>query len=226
MEFAFLLLYVLGALLVIGYLIYWLISHLQMILNLKREKRKAEMLHLKSQVHPHFFFNVLNNLYGLIDQDSSKAKDMVLKLSDLMRYSIYEGEKEYVSIEKEVEFLQTFINLHKMRYHQDINVIFTTAIDNPETKVHPLMFVILVENAFKHGIEPLRDNGFVKIHLDSLEDEVSMLVTNNFDQDIKEKKGIGLKNLKGRLKIIYPKTHTLTTSSEGDIFKAELRILL
>ena len=97
----------------------WIFKQTKSILALKNENAKTELLHLKSQVNPHFFFNMLNNLYGLVGTDAKKAQDLILKLSDMMRYSIYEGEKEFVTLEEEVEYLKNYIELHKMRYQNE-----------------------------------------------------------------------------------------------------------
>ena len=102
--------------------IIWVIIQLKTLMTLKNEKTKNELLHLQSQVNPHFFFNMLNNLYGMIDKDTEKSKALILKLSDLMRYSIYEGEKSLVSLEEEVSYLKNYIELHQMRYHKSIDI--------------------------------------------------------------------------------------------------------
>ena len=95
----------------------WLFVNIRFIIRLKNEKAKTELMHLQSQVNPHFFFNMLNNLYGLVDKDGAQAKQLILKLSDMMRYSIYEGQKEYVTLAQEIEFIKNFVALHQMRYH-------------------------------------------------------------------------------------------------------------
>jgi len=108
------------ALFVVG--VRWLIKQMKLIIELKNEKAKTELVHLQSQVNPHFFFNVLNNLYGLVKQDSQKAQDLILRLSDMMRYSIYEGQKDIVKLEDEVAYLKNFIDLHHMRYRKKLDV--------------------------------------------------------------------------------------------------------
>ena len=127
----------------LGLGIFWLVRQIIFITKLKNEKTKAELMFLKSQVSPHFFFNMLNNLYGLVAKDPQKAQELILKLSDMMRYSIYEGEKESVTIEEEIIFLKNYIELHKMRYHKEINVDFDSDIDE-NLKIVPLLFIILL----------------------------------------------------------------------------------
>lgn len=204
--------------------IHWLFVNIKLIINLKSEKTKAELKHLQSQVNPHFFFNMLNNLYGLVDKDSEKAKKLILKLSDMMRYSIYEGQQPQVTLGKEIAFLRNYIELHHMRYHKDIAIDFDVNVDNEHLKLAPLLFIILVENAFKHGVEKLRQNAFVKIAITSEQNRVSIKVENNFDPDDPLEKGIGLQNLRRRMELVYPNTHNLTHSIKGTVYTAELTL--
>ncbi len=206
-------------LLVIG--IIWIIMQLKSIMTLKNEKAKTELLHLKSQVNPHFFFNTLNNLYGLVGKDPEKAQKLILKLSDMMRYSIYEGEKELVTLKEEVDYLKNYIQLHKMRYHKKIDIHFNCQIDG-NYKVMPLLFIILLENAFKHGVENLRKNSSVNINMITDKGAILFEVENNYDPETIEKSGIGLKNLKRRLELVYPNKHTLSFSITKNVYKAQL----
>ena len=204
----------------------WVFKQTRAILSLKNEKAKTELLHLKSQVNPHFFFNMLNNLYGLVGTDAKKAQDLILKLSDMMRYSIYEGEKEVVTLKEEVDYLKNYIELHKMRYHKQIDVKFKAEIED-DYKVMPLLFIILLENSFKHGIENLSKDAYVYIHITAKDNKVFFEIENNFDQTLpKEDKGIGLKNLKRRLELVYPKKHTLSFSATENVYKAKLTLQL
>jgi two-component system sensor histidine kinase AlgZ len=202
----------------------WIFKQTRVILTLKNEKAKTELLHLKSQVNPHFFFNMLNNLYGLVGTDAKKAQNLILKLSDMMRYSIYEGEKDTVSLEEEVEYLKNYIELHKMRYRKEIDIKFTNDISE-NLKVMPLLFIILLENAFKHGVENLRENAYIHINMKAENNQILFNIENNFDPTIEtEHKGIGLNNLKRRLELVYPKNHTLSFLKNNDVYKAQLNI--
>jgi len=210
-------------LLVMG--IIWILLQLKSLMKLKNENKKNELLHLQSQVNPHFFFNMLNNLYGMVDKDTEKSKRLILKLSDLMRYSIYEGEKSRVTLEEEVAYLKNYIELHKMRYHKSINIQFNAKIENEGTEVVPLLFIILLENAFKHGVENLRENAFVKINLSENNGIIDFKIENNFDiAAIIEEKGIGLKNLKRRLALAYHKKHQFSYTNDDLVFKAQLQL--
>ncbi|MCB0567340.1 MAG: sensor histidine kinase [Phaeodactylibacter sp.] len=226
----------LGSLLILSYYILlmtvvlvagltWLIKQVRLVINLKREQRKTELLYLQSQISPHFFFNVLNNLYGLVDKDTVKAKHLILMLSEMMRYSIYDGQNEVVTIAKEVGFLKSYIDLHKNRYHKKIDVAFVTDIEDGQLKVSPLLFIILVENAFKHGVEHLRTDAYVFVKLVVRRDTISFEVENNFDpEEVKMPNGVGLSNLKRRLALVYPNRHSLSSSQTDTVYKVRLKL--
>ncbi len=205
----------------------WIFKQTRTIITLKNERAKTELLHLKSQVNPHFFFNMLNNLYGLVGTDAKKAQDLILKLSDMMRYSIYEGEKEMVTIEEEVDYMKNFIELHKMRYRKSIDVQFNVDIQNASCKVMPLLFIILLENAFKHGVENLTANAYVYVNIAAVGTDIQFSVENNFDpSEITKKPGIGLKNLKRRLELGYLNKHELAFTTEKSVHKVTLKLSL
>lgn len=208
----------------LGLGVFWLTKQLISIAKLKNEKAKTELMLLKSQVNPHFFFNMLNNLYGLVGKDAKKGQELILKLSDMMRYSIYEGEKETVTLKEEVDYLKNYIELHKMRYHKKIDINFNCQIDK-DYKVMPLLFIILLENAFKHGVERLRDSAYVNVDMFIFNDEIQFTVENNFDssEDV-ENSGIGLKNLKRRLELVYPNKHKLLFLTVENVYKVQLTL--
>ncbi|WP_296385444.1 histidine kinase [Winogradskyella sp.] len=210
----------------IAYLIfYWTYEYRKSIQKLKKDKLEAELMLLKNQINPHFFFNTLNNLYSLIKKDANAAQDYVLKLSDLMRFTIYDSGKESVKLKDEVSYLINFIDLQTARYHKDIDINFEKTIKNSNTSVAPLLFIILLENAFKHGVERATENAFVHIKLIEDDSKVSFAVKNNYDaEELSENKGIGLKNLKNRLNLLYPNTHKLYNSIEENIYSTTLEI--
>jgi hypothetical protein len=202
----------------------WVYEQWKWFQNLKTEKAKAELAMLKTQVNPHFFFNTLNNLYALTVKNSNKAPEVILKLSDMMRYAIYEGEKDIVFLKDEISCLENYIELHKIRYHKNVKIEFTHTINKNET-IAPLLFIIFLENAFKHGVEALTENAFITINLISNEDCIHFTIENNFDSnEISEKKGIGLDNLKRRLALIYSDNHELSIQKKDSIYKADLKI--
>jgi two-component system sensor histidine kinase AlgZ len=210
------------------WMIRWLVIQIKIILRLKKDKTQAELMHLKSQVNPHFFFNTLNNLYGLVELNPAKAQQLILKLSDMMRYSIYEGQKEWVSLADEITYLENYMDLHKMRYYKTTDIRFDVDVEDPGIKIMPLLLMIMVENAFKHGVEKLRKGAFVYIRLKATSTYIDFEIENNFDADEqRENPGIGLNNLKKRLELVYFKKHELemATTSEA-IYKIRLKLTL
>lgn len=194
--------------------------------NLKAKKEKAELALLKSQINPHFFFNTLNNLYGLTVEKSDKAPEVVLKLSDMMRYSIYEGKKELVSLKNEIEYLNNYIELHKIRFQKKVDIKTNYEVDK-DYEIAPLLFLILLENAFKHGIESMTDNAFINLNLTAKENNISFTIKNSFESKItNESSGIGLKNLQQRLELLYPEQHKLSIKKDDSTFDVNLEIKL
>lgn len=209
------------------YIVYVVVTQIKIILSLKKEKKQTELLHLKSQVNPHFFFNTLNNLYGLVGQNPEKAQLLILKLSDMMRYSIYDGQNDHVSLGEEITYLENYIELHKMRYHKKIDISFESNVENETLQVMPLLFIILLENAFKHGVENLRKDAFVNIQLNATNHSITFNITNNFDpEEANHSPGIGIQNLKRRLELAYPKKHKLIFNQDDNLFNATLSISL
>jgi len=207
------------------FVISWIFNQIRSLRQLKNERSRAELMLLKSQVNPHFFFNTLNNLYGLTVEKSDKAPEVVLKISDMMRYTIYEGKKDQVKLEDELEYLQNFIELHKMRYHKKVDIHFHHQIMEEGIQVTPLLFIILLENAFKHGVENLTQDAWVKISLIAGNGKVIFAIENNFDpNELSGQRGIGLDNLERRLELIYPDKHGLSLKSQDQVFKAQLQL--
>ena len=143
----------------------------------------------------------------------------------MMRFTIYDGKEESVSLEKELNYLRNFIELQTGRYHASIDIEFKHEVKNINLLIPPLLFIILVENAFKHGVEQLTTGAF--IHIEILENDTNLIfnIKNNFDpQNISKKHGIGLKNLKERLDLLYPNKYNLTNSTVGNTYFAQLEL--
>ncbi|MFL0351971.1 sensor histidine kinase [Xanthomarina sp. GH4-25] len=203
----------------------WLFEQWKWIQNLKTEKTKTEISLLRSQINPHFFFNTLNNLYALTVKNSKQAPEVILKLSDMMRYTIYEGEKETVKILDEIEYLINYIELHKIRYKKSVDITFNYSNVDIDLKVAPLLYIILLENAFKHGVETLSENAFIHINLYNDADFIYFKIENNFDtKEIDKTNGIGLENLKRRLSLLYNQKHDLVIDEVDTVYKAILKI--
>jgi LytS/YehU family sensor histidine kinase len=202
----------------------WIYEQWKWIQNLKSGKREAELSLLRSQINPHFFFNTLNNLYALTITKSDQAPEVILKLSDMMRYTIYEGEKETVKLLDEITYLENYIELHKIRYKKSVEISFNHSVDT-SLKVAPLLFILLLENAFKHGIESLSENAF--IHIDLYEDSkfIYFDIENNFEPNTEnESTGIGLNNLKKRLSLLYKGKHEYSVDATDCVYKTKLKI--
>lgn len=202
----------------------WFYEQWKWLKNLKAEKSQAELSLLRTQINPHFFFNTLNNLYALTVKNSKQAPEVILKLSDMMRYTIYEGEKETVKLGDEITYLKNYIELHKIRYKKSVEITFNHTI-NTELTVAPLLFIILLENAFKHGIETLTENAYIHINLHEVNNYICFIVENNFDsKEINESTGIGLKNLKRRLSLLYKDQHDLSINKTENTYKTILKV--
>ena len=190
---------------------------------LKADKAKAELTLLKNQIDPHFFFNTLNNLYGLAVEKSDQAPAMILKLSDIMRYTIYEGKADYVALEDEVAYLEDYIELHRIRYQKQVNISFHTDLQHPQ-KIAPLLLIIPLENAFKHGVESLTTDAFIHVKIHSSPTRIYFSISNNYESGKRKEEGIGLANLKKRLALIYPSRHRLEITQTADLYTVSLEI--
>lgn len=197
------------------------------ILSLEKEKSQTELDLLKQQLNPHFFFNTLNNLYALSLQKSAKTSESILQLSELMRYTIYKGQEERVTIAQELKYLEDYIDLQQIRLKKPLQLSFEKRIDNERVQIAPLLFIVLIENAFKHGIEPAEEAAFLNLSLSCTDHEVNFVCENSIEpEETDQKPGIGLDNLKKRLNLLYPKAHTLDISTNNTIFRVALHLKL
>ena len=204
----------------------WMYEQFKWMRLLKTEKANAELALLKSQINPHFFFNTLNNLYGLVVEKSDRAPEVILKLSDMMRYTIYDGKEDFVSLSDEINYLKNYIELHKIRYQKKVAICFNNSITK-EYKIAPLLFIILLENAFKHGVEKLTEDAYIHIDLRSEENIIIFQIENNYETEKSPtKQGIGISNLKRRLDLIYPNNYELIMNSHENVYTASLKITI
>ena len=197
--------------------------------EVERQKIEAELRALKSQVNPHFFFNTLNSLYALSLDKSDKAPELILKLSDLMRYVIYESIDDLVPVGKQLEFLQSYVYLERLRSNESLDVRFEVAGDRTEVKIAPLLYLAFIENAFKHGAKSPGDNPYIHIHF-NLEhaDRVIFTIENSTDpfRGRRIEGGFGLSNVKKRLELLYPGKHELNIRESVTIYRVELTIYI
>lgn len=191
-------------------------------IRLEKEKLKAELSFLRSQINPHFLFNTLNNIYTLAYQKSDKAPDAVGKLSAIMRYMLYESMDAEVTLEKELAYLEQFINLQALRVKDGLKINVAISGDTSKVCIAPLMLINFVENAFKHGVLDDGDNPVIlKVNAD--QDKLYFFISNKvLDGNKDQQKGIGLKNVQRRLDLLYPKRHQLKTGYSKNIYTAEL----
>ena len=191
--------------------------------QLKEEHQKrteAELEWLKNQLNPHFLFNTLNNISSLVQIDADKAQDAIAQLSDLMRYAMYETRHEMVPIQGEVEFMRNYIELMKLRCNDKTEVNSHLSILNSKLEIAPLLFISLIENAFKHGVSSSRTSK-IDIRLEQQDDNMVFTCDNtNFPKDDTDRSGsgIGLENTRRRLDLIYPDRYTWEQSLEDDIY--------
>lgn len=189
------------------------------------EKLQAEVNFLRSQVNPHFLFNILNNLYALTLKKSDLAPDMVLKLSDMMEYMLYDSDDARVPLEKEISYLQNYIELERIQCGNQSDIALHINGNPNGQQIAPLLLLPLVENAFKHGVKQA-GNSWLHSTLTLNQTTVEMTVENNKPpaQPPNQKGGIGLANLRKRLELLYPGRYTLHTEDGLDTYKAALSI--
>jgi LytS/YehU family sensor histidine kinase len=194
------------------------------------EQLSTELKFLRSQINPHFLFNVLTNLVSLARKKSDQLEPSLIMLSDLMRYMIYDSDDKKVFLEKEVEYLKNYIALQQLRFGNDVEIQTNIHINGTEEyRVEPMLLIPFVENAFKHGVGWIKDPWII-IRLKAEEQVLIFEVENKFDAADKlhkdESPGIGLANVRSRLQLLYPKRHKLIISNKNDIFKVLLTLQL
>jgi len=195
--------------------------------QLQKEKLEAEMSFLKSQINPHFLFNALNNIYTLTVIQSDAAPDNLLKLSDMLRYMLYECKAEKVPLHKEITYIENFIDLYKLKDSSGLNIEVEIDKHRPDLMIAPLLFVPFIENAFKHSKVEDTNKGWIRIGLKVVDEKIVFEVANSkpaqtFTKD--KTGGIGLQNVQRQLELMYPQKHELRIEAEGDEFRVLLEI--
>lgn len=198
-------------------------------------EKEKELIHnelkaLKAQVNPHFLFNSLNSIYSLTLQKSDQAPEVILKLSNVMRYMIYEATEQKVPLEKEIDFIKNYIDLQKLRTKNPDSVTLNIKGKIKDQKIAPLILIVFIENAFKHGVKGDTINQFIRINMIVTDTEIQFYSENNIgrvdDTDQNEYKGLGLENVRRRLELLYHENHDLKMAHTPDTFVVELKILL
>ena len=198
--------------------------------ELLQQKLSSELDFLRAQTNPHFLFNTLNNLYGLARKKSDKTSDAILMLSKIMRFMLYDCRESRIQISSEAKVIRDYIELEKLRYNDRLNVEFIEDIDRPGALLAPLLLLPFVENSFKHGAHSSVEDSEIRVKLILRDNQLDFSVENTFDQQeisrIKDTSasGIGLRNGRRQLELLYPDRHTLSVDDQNGWYKAYLHI--
>jgi len=203
------------------------------IINLKNEKflvkdkLETELKFLKNQINPHFLFNTLNNIYALARKKSDKTPEVVVRLSKLLRFMLYESAKEAIPIEEELRILDDYVQLEKIRHSNRLDICFHKEIDNYNQPIAPLILLPFIENAFKHGINETIDETSIEIKVELKEGQLAFYVKNSHDREEGKpvSDNIGLKNVRRQLELMYS-DFSLTTNNQTQTFIVDLHINL
>ena len=201
----------------------------ELLILSENEQLKTELSLFKSQVNPHFLFNTLNNLYELIIQNqNTEASEITLKLSDLMRYMLKSSKEVHVSLRDEIKFIEDYLAIEKIRLANNVQIKFEFSGLEKDSLIAPLLFIPLVENIFKHGMQNIAEENFAHLFLSKQGNEVFFEVHNSIGRSINKQiiSGTGLINLRKRLQLIYPHKHQLEINKTETHFKAILYVQL
>jgi two-component system LytT family sensor kinase len=203
----------------------WLLQ-LQYIREKEKQYLETELNFLKSQINPHFFFNTLNNLYSLTLKKSDLAPEVVLKLSDLMSYMLYESNTPKIALDKEIMYLRNYIDVEQLRFGQRLNVDFEVSGPTEQVSIPPMILILFVENSFKHGTRNIIHKIDISISLKVAEGYLHFRVENPVGNDltVSDQTGIGLKNAQRRLELLYGHQYTLDLAIDNNIYIASLKI--
>lgn len=198
--------------------------------EVENERLTSELNFLKAQINPHFLFNTLNNLYYLVFTKADNATEVISKLSQMMRYMIYETNHPKVQMSKEIEYMRNYIDLERMRLNNDIPIHFTIEGEPGNVVITPLIFITFLENAFKHGVSNNKPGAWVNIAIKLEKDKCIYTVENSklsaSHPNANGKSGIGLQNVSRRLELSYPGNYELITEDLDDKYKVELKLTL
>jgi LytS/YehU family sensor histidine kinase len=192
----------------------------------KSEQLVSELRFLRSQVSPHFLFNMMTNMVALARQKSELLEPSLLKLSDLLRYMLYDANRERFLINQEISYLRSYIELQQLRFGEGLDLVFEIEVHEPDCYIEPMLLLPFVENAFKHGIGMVPDP-FIKISLALRNGKMYFSVTNNYNRSNyskDESSGIGLANVKNRLNLLYPGKYDLMMEDNGSIYAVKLNL--
>ena len=198
----------------------------QQLTEMEKQNLEQQLEYLKYQINPHFFMNTLNNIHALVDIDPEKAKDTILELSMMMRFVLYEGNKQGVPLSKEFQFIRNYVTLMSLRYTDKVDIVLDLPTETPDHQLPPLMLITFIENAFKHGIS-YQHPSFVHVKV-TIENAKLHFECSNSKGDSTTSKpgGVGLQNVQKRLNLIYGKSFTLNIKDQADTYDVDLVIPL
>ncbi|WP_159517299.1 sensor histidine kinase [Sunxiuqinia indica] len=206
----------------------WFVNENQ-LKEIENQKLSAELSFLKAQINPHFFFNTLNGIYALARKKSDQTPEIILKLSELMRYIIYEADTVKVLLSREVAHIENYIELQRIRLNEMFDVSFNVKGNTGLKQIEPLLFSVFLENAFKHGVDYTQP-GEIMINLEIRDDELIFFIQNPIAKRVPKStngnNGVGLKNIKKRLNLVYPRRHELTITTNDNKYTVELKLSL
>ncbi|WP_420579853.1 sensor histidine kinase [Reichenbachiella sp.] len=211
------------------YLMSHWIKDYQMRTQLQQEKLKAELKYLKAQVHPHFLFNTINNIYSLSLDQSPKTSRALLELSDLLSYMLYECNVDRISLKKEIELIENYINLERLRYSDRLDLQFNVLGNLEKVRIAPLILLPFVDNCFKHGASDSMAECYVHFHLTVQNTKMVLKLRNSVAKEntsLDGKSGIGLSNVKKRLDGEYPEAYQLNIKQTSEIYEVSLTLEL
>lgn len=200
------------------------------LIFLEKEKQANELNFLKAQMNPHFLFNTLNNIYALSKNKSEETSEMILKLSSILDYTIYECQENRVLLEKEWQLIEDYVDLQALRHHDQLMISIDQHVDQDRVKIAPLILITLVENAFKYALGPQQESPNIKINLEVKQGLLSFQVfntkANSEVQTIKKSRGIGIQNIARQLDLQYPDRHSLKVNEQANTYEVTLSIQL
>lgn len=196
-------------------------------IDLQRQNIAAQLRFLQAQVHPHFLFNTLNNIYSETQDKAPRAAAMVSGLSALLRFILYESDKPKIPLQNEIRMIEDYINLEKIRYHHPLDLQYTRPADTADLEIAPLLLLPFVENAFKHGASQVIDQPWISLDITIQDRTLRMKIMNGKPAGPtrqQQTSGIGIENVRQRLQLLYPGQHQLQIVAEAEVFIVNLRV--
>ena len=207
------------------------------LVELERENLEQQLEYLRYQINPHFFMNTLNNIHALVDIDPEKAKETIVELSKMMRFVLYEGNKQGVPLSRELDFIRHYVTLMQLRYTDRVRITLDLPHEVPDRQIPPLILITFIENAFKHGVSYQRES-FIEVKVCMEGDELKFSCRNSQSEKSQEEKlrvgdgtsgmkgGVGLANVRKRLNLLYGNRYALHIHDDADVYIVELNIPL